>query len=323
MDTLREFGSVELAALGLFVVFYLGFLLRIYRIYSQTKAHSKSVLAKIPLRVLYFGLMVLALLGPSFGYRSREIKSIGKDIFFVLDLSKSMDAFDVQPSRLEKVKIHLRQMISKFNSDRCGLIIFAQDAYLQSPLTYDGAALLLFTQAVQTSMVSNHSTNLAPALKMAIEKFESDSEKRADSEKSKIIVLISDGEDFGNEAEALAEEIAKKGIQFYAVGVGTDEGSRILEANSYKRNAQGEEVITKLNRESLENLAKLAKGRYFEISNERNDTQKLINSISLLEGQLREARTLEAQDDKYFYFLALAILLLLVDMFLSVKIFKA
>ncbi len=322
MVTLREFGIVELVAVGLFVLFYMLFFLRIYNIYKKTKSYSKAVLVKFPLRVLYFGLLLIALLGPSFGYRSREVKSIGKDIFFLLDLSKSMDAFDIAPTRLEKVKIQLKQIISRFNSDRCGLIIFAQDAYLQSPLTFDGAALMLFLQALHTDMISSHGTNLAAALKLAVEKLNQDTENRPDREKSKVIVLISDGEDFSQEAEDLAQKIAYQGIQFYALGVGTQEGSRILEGNTYKRDRDGNEVISKLNRPALEKLASIAKGRYFEISNSRNDTEKLINSISLLEGQLREARTIEAKDDKFFYFLGLALVLIALDMVMSVRVFK-
>ncbi len=322
METLRQFGSVEMTLLLAFVSCYILYLIRMLRIYGITRSFSKAIFAKIPLRLTYFTLMLLALLGPSFGHKTREIKSIGKDIFFLLDLSRSMDAFDVQPSRIEKVKIELRKIISKFSSDRCGLIIFSQDAYLQSPLTYDASALMIFVQALSTGMISNHSTNFAPALQLAIEKFESDAENRPGSEKSRVIVLISDGEDFGEGTEELASKLSDKGIRLFAVGVGTERGSRIPEGNGFKRDKQGQEVISRINRASLEKLAQAADGKYFEISDVRNETDKLINTISLLEGQLRESRTIQAADNKFTFFLLPALLLLMLDISLKVRVLK-
>ena len=130
------------------------------------------LLCKGGLRAFYFFLLICALFGPSFGAERKQIVSVGKDIFFCLDLSESMNAADVAPTRLERVKFEMKKIITAFRGDRAGVVIFSGDAFVQCPLTYDTSALHLFTQSISTSLVPNTGTEFLPPLRMVLEKIQ-------------------------------------------------------------------------------------------------------------------------------------------------------
>ncbi len=321
MNWVNSLGSFEWIAILVFLVAYALYAFRVIRISNALRTPFYSIFWKLALRFSYFLLFIVALLGPSFGESTREIKSVGKDIFICIDLSESMNAFDVQPTRLERVKFELRNIIESFNSDRKGLIMFSNEAFLQCPLTYDNNALDLFIQTLNTSLVPNSGTDFGPPLEMALEKLEAENSS-GNQQKSKIIVLISDGEDFGDDTEAVSEKIESSGIKLFALGVGTDKGSRIQTGRGYKRDNNGNEVITQLNSSSLKKLASDTGGKYFEINSSVNDVNRLINTINLIEGELRDTKQVDAKSNKYFYFLALAFILMLIDTTVSVKVLR-
>lgn len=266
-------------------------------------------------------MIVVALLGPSFGDTSREIKTVGKDIFVCIDLSQSMNAMDVQPSRLAKVKFELKNIIEAFNSDRIGLIMFSSEAYLQCPLTYDNNALDLFIQTLNTEMVPNYGTDFGPPLEMAMEKL-TDEDTILTRSKAKIVILISDGEDFGDNTAEVSEDLEDEGISLFTLGVGTKKGSKIPIRTGFKKDRNGTEVVSKLNSSSLEDLADDTGGEYFEINESRNDTERLISAINSVEGELREAKKVDSTQNRYFYFLGAALLLMVLDLLFSVKLIK-
>ena len=321
MDWYRQIGTFELIAIALFAIFYGLYIARIIRISRALETGYGSVFKKIALRTLYFGLFIVAILGPSFGSDVKEIKSVGKDIIIAVDLSQSMNAFDVQPTRLEKVKYELGKIVEEFSSDRIGLIIFSSEAFVQCPLTYDQAALNLFIETLSSRLVPNTGTDFAPALTMALDKLESDEETIID-QKAKIIILISDGEDFGDETTNVRDEVKDRGIKLFTLGVGTTQGSKIETNNGFKKDQAGVDVVTKLNRKSLKQLAARTGGKYFEINDRQNDTSRLINTINAVEGQLRDARVVDVSANKYGYFLLGALLLLVIDTVTTVKTVK-
>lgn len=321
MTWIKEFSKAELIFLALFLVGYGLYFFRVLRASRITGARYGSVIAKFILRSLAFALLILALLGPSFGTSAREVKTIGKDIFLAVDLSQSMNAFDVQPTRLEKVKFELKNIVNALSSNRIGLIIFSGEAFIQSPLTYDQSALNLFIETLNTDLVPNTGTDFAPPLRMAMEKLQNDPDF-AGQQTSRVIVLISDGEDFGEETELVTEQIKDAGIRLFTLGVGTEEGSRILERRRYKRDRQGQEVITKLDPTALKKIASITNGQYFEINKRQNEVERLINVIRSIEGELRGARTISASANKFYYFLAAALALLAIDLLLSLKVIK-
>lgn len=318
MDWYRQIGTFEIAVITLFVVFYALYIARIIRISRVLETGYGSVFKKIILRTVYFGLFIVALLGPSFGSDTKEIKSVGKDILIAIDLSESMNAFDVQPTRLEKVKYELNKIVEEFSSDRIGLVIFSSEAFIQCPLTYDQAALNLFIETLSSGLVPNTGTDFGPALTMALDKLDSEEESSLD-QKAKIIILISDGEDFGEETTNIRKEVKDRGIKLFTLGVGTTQGSKIQARQGYKKDRNGADVVTKLDRTSLKELAARTGGEYFEINDRQNDVSRLINTINNVEGELRDARVVDVSANKYIYFLLAALALLVFDTITTVK----
>ncbi|MEQ9229457.1 MAG: VWA domain-containing protein, partial [Cyclobacteriaceae bacterium] len=150
MKWVSTLGNLEYTFIGVFVVLYALYVIRVIRIGMKLGNPILKILPKIIVRGTAFALLIIALLGPSFGETTREIKTVGKDIFICLDLSESMNAFDVQPTRLERIKFEMKNIVEAFNSDRIGLIMFSNEAFMQCPLTYDNNALNLFIQTLHT-----------------------------------------------------------------------------------------------------------------------------------------------------------------------------
>lgn len=314
----NPFSIGELILIAAFAVFYGLYIYRIIRISRKLQTGYRKVFAKVLLRTAYFLLLVAAWMGPSFGDSKKEVQSIGKDIYIAVDISESMNAYDVQPSRLEKVKFELKNIIKSFNSDRIGLIIFSSDAFLQCPLTYDQGALSLFIEALHTDLIPSSGTDFGPPLELALEKLK-DEEGAINQPKSKIIILISDGEDFGEKTQTIAREIEENGIALFTLGIGTQEGSRIRTQSGYKILRDGKYVISKLDSRQLKSLAVKTGGKYFEINETTNDVERLINSINNIEGELLETRVMDISANKYYYFLALALILMFSDYFINLK----
>lgn len=318
MNWYRGLGITEWIFVGAFLLFYTLYVIRVIRIARVLNTSFSTIFIKLFLRTIYFSLFIIALLGPSFGQGKKEVRSIGKDIMICIDLSKSMDAFDIQPTRLEKVKYELKKLVAAFNSDRIGIIIFSGEAFMQSPLTYDQNALNLFIETMNTGLVPSSGTEFGPALKMAVDKLTNE-ENSTGQTKSKVIIFISDGEDFGDDTEEIVKEVEDENIKLYTLGVGTEQGGNIYAANGLKKDRSGAPVLSKLNSNSLKQLAKRADGQYFEINDSRNDVSRLINTISKIEGELRDARYVDVTANKYYYFLAIAMVLLLLDVLINVK----
>ena len=314
----REFGWLEAVAVVLFALLYVMYLVKIIRVSRKLVTPYYTIFIKLVFRTAFFALLLIALLGPSFGGAKREIKSVGKDIMICVDLSKSMDAFDVPPTRLEKVKYEMKKIVEAFNSDRVGVIIFSSEAFMQCPLTYDQNALNLFIETMNTSLVPSSGTDFGPPLKMALKKIDEQVGSSA-QQKSKVIILISDGEDFGEETDEIAREVEEKDIKLFTLGVGTEKGSQIQSGRGYKTDQKGNTIVSKLNAGSLKSLASKTDGQYFEINEGRNDVNRLINTIGKIEGQVRDARMVDVSANRYFYFLLAALIILVLDILISIR----
>lgn len=316
----RDLGINELLVVLLFIVLYGLFIFRTYQRAQRLRSTPKYVWIKFVLRSIYLILLLMAFLGPSFGETKQEVKAIGKDIFYLVDLSRSMDAIDVQPSRLERIKHELKGITASFVADRQGIIIFSAEAFLQCPLTSDRSALLLIIEALGTGLMPSGGTDFAPALNMAVDKFAKDTQTKNNA---KVIVMISDGEDFGDETDDAIDAIEDLKIKVFTLGVGTSKGGKIPSGSGYKKDPRtGETIITSLNSSDLKSLADQTGGKYFEISDTKNDVQRLINTIQGLEGEVRDVKQLDASANKYYYFLLAALALALIDILFTVKIIK-
>ena len=227
MNFLKSLELSELTLIFLFIIFYTIYLFRLFRINKKVEVSFKNVFYKFIIRSTYFFLMIIALLGPSFGESKREVNIVGKDIMMLVDLSESMNANDIKPTRLEKVKFEMKKIINEFSSDRIGIIMFSSEAYVQCPLTYDKNALNLFIETLNTGLVPNSGTDFGPPLELSLSKLEDENSNNKEIN-SKVIILISDGEDFGDDTESSLEKIKSSSIKLFSVGIGSLKGSKIL-----------------------------------------------------------------------------------------------
>ena len=322
MEWIKNIDYIEIILISLFTIFYFLYFIKFKKIDKSIPVNFNKILIKFFLRSTYFLLFILSILGPYFGESKKEIEIVGKDIMIAVDLSESMNAYDIQPSRLEKIKFELKKIINEFYSDRIGIIMFSNDAFVQCPLTYDKNALNLFVETLNTGLVPNTGTDFGPPLKISLEKLKNDDSK-PNTNKSKIILLISDGEDFGENTNQYINEIKNSSIKLFTLGIGTEKGINLISPNGkIKKDQNGNNVITKLNSASLKKIASVSNGRYYEITNNKNEIKQLINQINSLEGNIKDSIELDISKNKYHYFLLLGIFLFVIDFLFTFKVLE-
>ncbi len=251
--------------------------------YWSTGSAIKTVLF-----VLGLCFVLTALAGPKVGTEVREVKRRGIDMLIALDLSASMNAEDVRPSRLEKAKFEINRLIERLKGDRVGLIVFTGEAYLQSPMTLDYSALRLFLEIVDTDQMPSSATDFKAAMETAKEAFESLEENA--TEAAQVLLIISDGEDHGQSYEEALNELISSNISVYTLGIGTTEGTTIplYEQQSgqligYKRDREGKVVTTSLQRGILRQIASDGKGNYYEIERGNDGIDAFLARVDELE----------------------------------------
>ena len=263
--------------------------------------------------ILAFGVIILAAANPQKPGAMENVQRKGVDVMLVLDVSKSMLARDIKPSRLDKAKQFMLLLTEKLNNDRIGLILFAGRAYLQMPLTTDHGAARMYIQDAGPDAVPTQGTVIGEALKMANTAFNSKERKY------KSIVLISDGEDHDPEALKEAQQLAQSGVMVNTVGIGSPEGSPIVDpaTNELKKDEQGNTVISKLNEAELQQLSNATNGEYIRLDN-------VDDALITISQRIDSAEKKSMSDSEfidyvsYFQWLAgAALLLLLVEFFLS------
>ena len=320
MNFQQDIGIFELSLVSLFLMFYFLYLVRIYKINQQIKVNLKAVFMKFILRVTFFTLLIISLLGPNFGIKEEKVEVVGKDIMIAVDLSESMNANDIQPSRIEKVKFEIKKIVDEFSGDRIGIIMFSGEAFVQCPLTYDKNALNLFVETLNTGLVPNSGTDFGPPLELGLSKLRDENSGDNDF-KSKIIILFSDGEDFGEDTDQSIEKIKENSLKLFSVGIGTDEGTKILDDfGNFKKDNEGNDVITKLNSSSLRETADKTGGKYYEISKNKNEINQMITEIKNIKGDIIDQQTSNISENKYFYFLLSALVLVAIDFIFVSKI---
>jgi len=320
-------GYLEYILVALFLAIYgLYFLLARYKAHRLHLPLRGYFWVKFTYRLLYLGLLLLAMLGPILGSEKQQIKVQSKDIIFAIDVSGSMEAQDVLPTRLEKVKYELQNLLFNRLQARIGIVVFASEAYSLCPLTKDYSLLQnIFIPTLSTKQMQGQSTQIKNALKISIESVLRETEDKI-HKRAKIIVLFTDGEDFGEDYTEEAKLIQRKGINLLVVGVGSPQGSPILTATGYKKTKNGEKVISKLNRNALMQLAQISGGKYFEISQfqdlSRNDMDKVKANLEEIQGRLEDKREISLEANKYLYPLTIAFLLMCLDIVITTRIIK-
>jgi Ca-activated chloride channel family protein len=263
------------------------------------------------------GFLILALAGLQIGTRLQEVKQEGIDIFLALDLSLSMKSEDIKPNRLEKAKFEIRNLIDRLGGDRIGLIVFAGDAYTQFPLTTDYSAANLFLDVLDIDAVAVQGTAIGSAIQRAMESFD------FEEATTKVIIIITDGENTEGEVFPAAEEAAAKGVMIYTIGMGSPTGSPIPIYNAsgqqvdFKRDGAGNVVVSKLDETSLQRIAEIGKGKYFQGSSTQDELDAIYKDISALQKTEFGAKQFTDYEDRFQFFLVPALLLLVLEFMLS------
>lgn len=284
---------------------------------SPEKSVFKPAL-KMVFVLLGMSFLVLALVNPKMGTQLKTVKRQGVDIVFALDVSKSMLAEDIAPNRLEKSKQIISRIIDKLGSDRVGIIIYAGNAYPLLPITTDHGAAKMFLQNASPDMVSSQGTAINEALELSKTFFDDDTQT------NRFLFIISDGEDHEENSERIAKEIVDIGIRTFTIGVGSNKGGPIpIKSNGkfvgYKKDNKDEVVITKLNVNTLKDIAESGEGKYIY----GNKTSKTIEYVEelLLKADKKEFESKQFSDykDQFQWFVAIGLLLLVLDVFLLNK----
>lgn len=316
-----EFGARESVFCALFLLLYLIYLARTRRLASYFQASGRQTGWKLLLRVAAFGLLVVALLGPVLGKDRQFAAAAGKDLMLVADLSRSMNAADLPPSRLGRMKYELLQIIRNLGADRAGLIVFSDEAYVQCPLTSDQEALALFVHTLSTGLLPTGGTNAGAALRLAAEKLREE-KISLPAAPAQAIVLFTDGEETGSATETAARELEQQRIQLLVVGLGSEKGGFIPETGGFLKNEDGARVVSRLDRDRLRQMARAARGSFFELSPALDQTPALQQKLLGLKSAARSGETIDIAADKYLYPLLLALLLLVIDALVPVTVIK-
>ena len=262
------------------------------------------------------GFIIIALANPQVGSKLEKVKRQGVDVMIAMDVSKSMLAEDLSPNRMEVSKRIVSKLIEKLGNDRVGLIVFAGNAYLQMPLTIDYSAAKLFLKTINTDIVPAQGTALGQAIELAKLNFDQESNK------FKAMVLITDGENHESGAVDMAEEAAEEGVIIHTLGIGSEAGAPIPDIyrgqkQGYKKDKQNNIVNSKLNDQILKEISEASNGRYFRVNGSKGEIPKIIGELQDMEKKDFEDRVFTDYEDQFQYFIAIALLLLLIEFFIS------
>ncbi|MBR6629479.1 MAG: VWA domain-containing protein [Bacteroidaceae bacterium] len=259
--------------------------------------------------------MVLLLARPQFGTKIETVKRQGIETVIALDISNSMMAQDVAPNRLERSKNVISRLVDGFEDDKVGLIVFAGDAFIQLPITNDFISAKLFLESISPSLITRQGTNIKAAIDMATRSF------TPREGVGKAIIIITDGENHEGGAVEAAKAAAEKGMMVYVMGVGTPEGAPIPEGrgNDYRRDKEGNVIVTKLNEQMCQEIAAAGNGVYIRIDNTGNAQKILQKEVDKLAKADLDAAVYSEHDEQFQVMAWIAFVLLLLEMLLMVK----
>jgi Ca-activated chloride channel family protein len=267
--------------------------------------------------VFAFLFIIIGLARPRWDKEVQIIKKEGIDIVVAIDVSKSMDATDIQPSRIKRAKDQISLFIDQLKGDRIAIVAFAGKSFVQCPLTNDYDAAKLFLNLLDTETVPSYGTNIGEAISNSLELF-------GEKEKHKVIIVVSDGEDLEENAIEIAEEAGKQNAIIYALGIGSPEGSTIPIKNRegdvvYAKDDKGDIVFTKLDITTLTQIAKKANGRFFPITPQQSEIYEIMRNINSFEKKKFDSKEYVRYKEQYKYFVIAALVLLLIESLIIYK----
>lgn len=273
------------------------------------------------------GLSIVMLARPQFGTRLEKVKRSGIETIIALDISNSMLAEDVVPSRLEKAKSLISRLVSNFNDDKVGLIVFAGDAFTQLPITSDYISAKMFLESIMPSLISSQGTNIGEAIRLAIKSF------TPQEKVGRAIIVITDGENHEGGAVEAAKEAASKGMKVFVLGIGSPDGSPIpLEgSNDYRKDNQGNVIVTRLNEQMCREVAQAGNGVYIRVDNSSSAQSLLQKEIDKLTKRDLESTVYSNYNEQFPALAWIIIVLLIIEvvvldkknpLFKNIKLFR-
>ncbi|MCK4517771.1 VWA domain-containing protein [Candidatus Babeliales bacterium] len=331
---MSEFLGVYFAALGRLVwapVFAIACLLLI-RNYRKTKQalsflvhanHKKTLLknfsqTKQLIKVCAYSVALLfiaiALLQPQWDKKENNIKQEGRDLLIALDISRSMLAQDIKPNRLEFMKLKIKALLNKLQFERVGLILFSGSAIIQCPLTVDYSTFALFLDHVDVETIASGTTAIDTALGKTIEIY-----KHYPNRKNKLLLMITDGEDFSFNLNTIKQQAIEEDIKVFALGAGTPQGAPIPNitsngtSNGHMTDSQGNIALSKLNEPLLQELATTLHGHYLRATYDDSDLDLIVKQIESFEKEAFDSKKMSIYEDQYPWFLGISWVLLALE----------
>lgn len=271
--------------------------------------------AKVWVRLTMFSLgfffFVIGLSRPQIGAKLKEHETKGAEIMIVLDVSNSMLAEDYSPNRLERAKLAISRLVDKLREDRIGLIVFAGNSFVQLPITTDYVSAKMFLNSISTESVPVQGTAIGEAINTAIRSFS------AQSEKSRAVIVITDGENHEDDPVAAAKQAAEMGVRVFAIGVGSPEGKPIPMDGELLKDKEGNIVVTRLDEKVLHEVAEAGDGVYVRAGNSEFGLNPIIEEIRKMEDEKYSSVVFEEFDEQFMYFMGIALVFFVIEMLIG------
>lgn len=271
--------------------------------YSRAKTWVRLTLFSIG-----FFFLVIGLSRPQIGAKLKEHKTRGAEIMIVLDVSNSMLAEDYSPNRLERAKLAISRLVDKLRDDRIGLVVFAGNSFVQLPITTDYVSAKMFLGSISTESVTIQGTAIGEAINTAVKSFS------AQSEKSRAVIVITDGENHEDDPVQAASQAAQLGVKVYTIGVGSPEGKPIPVGGELMKDKDGNIVVTRLDEAVLRDVASAGGGLYVRAGNNEFGLNPIIEDIRKMDDEEFNSIVFEEYDEQFASFLAIALLFFVVEM---------
>jgi Ca-activated chloride channel family protein len=274
--------------------------------YSKSKVWVRLVLFSIG-----FFFFVIGLSRPQIGAKLREHETKGAEIMIVLDVSNSMLAEDYSPNRLERAKLAISRLVDKLRDDRIGLVVFAGNSFVQLPITTDYVSAKMFMGSISTESVPIQGTAIGEAINTAMRSFS------AQSEKSRAIIVITDGENHEDDPVAAAAQAAELGVRVFTIGVGSPEGKPIPMDGELLKDKDGNIVVTRLDESVLQEVADAGNGLYVRAGNSEFGLNPIIDDSRKMEDEKYSSIVFEEYDEQFMYFMGIALLFFVIEMLIG------
>ena len=312
MNWLRTFSSYEYGIIAVFLLLYFYFFFKVWRLGKILTRPSRLIFIKFGLRSLYLALFVIALLGPSFGSTESKARAAARDIHLIIDMSASMKSSDLSPSRADKVKIELINLVNDLRTNRFSIMVFSNQAHWQIPLTFDLQLIKDFLQGIRPDLMPAPGSNVNAPLAL-LNNYAENSTPAAGKES---VIWVTDGDFYSEPDPTLLQSLKSRGFQLFILAVGTETGGPVSITE------EGNVNYSSMNKAMLSQLAEELGTRLFYLNDERNDLPQIGQQIKQTGYSMVTTQKEDVSTNKYSNFLLAGILLVMTDFLINIKLFK-